>query len=323
MKKIKLLPLILLLTSCSEVLYLTVEQMLPPEVTPKKMARSVGVVNNFSQNNVVIINEDTEIYPCNADLVKDEIAQSFADAGVLDRVVVLDSLLYHPDSITPHILSQTEVNDLCHQLDVEMLYSIEYACLTYNRAHRLIGRPLNLYLCSRTYTPDTDSVGGTKAIDKKMIERWVDTQDEIDSLMPQIPTLFAETAIEPYLPSWKERERVFYYDRLCYELREARVHVKEGNWEAAGNQWRALSTSKQRIRRFASAYNMALYYEMNDSIDQAIASLDLAKEIAIKKDKRDDTEYMVIDTFFLDQYREVLVTRKREIELIEEYWQSQ
>lgn len=317
----KFLPLLLLLfTSCSEVMYLTVEQLLPPEVMPRQMARSVGIINNFSQNNVIVVNENACIYPCNADSVKDRIALSFANTGVLDRVVVLDSLFYHPDSITPHILPQEEVNALCKELEVGMLYSVEYACLTFNPAGRFISRPLSLYLCTRFYTPDTDSVGGTKHLDKKTIDRWVDSMDEIDSLMPKVPAMLAEIAVDPYLPSWKERERVFYYDRLCYELREGKVYVREGNWEAASGQWRALATSRQRIRRFAAAYNMALYYEMTDSIDNAIASLDLAKEIAVKKSKIDGTEVQLIDTFFVNQYREVLVNRKKEVEQIEEFW---
>lgn len=312
--------LLLLLTSCSEVMFLTVEQMLPPEVMPRQMARSVGVINNFSQNNVVIVNEDTGIFPCDADSVKEEIALAFAEAEILDRVVVLDSLLYPPDSITPHILSSAEVNALCQELGVGMLYSIEYACLTFNPASHFISRPLSLYLCTRIYTPDTDSIRGTRHLDKKTIDRWAEDLGEVYSLMPQAPAMLAEIAVSPYLPSWKERERVFYYDRLCYELREGRVYVREGNWEAAAVQWRALATSRQRIRRFASAYNMALYYEMSDSIDDAIASLDLAKEIAVKKDKRDGSEIELIDTFLVKKYREVLVNRKKEVEQIEEFW---
>ena len=111
----------LLFTACSEVLYLSVEQMVPPEIMPAKAARSIGVVNNFSRHNVILVNEDAVLFPCDADSVKEQIALSFADAGVLDRVVVLDSILYPTDSITPHILTQAEVNDLCTYLDVDML----------------------------------------------------------------------------------------------------------------------------------------------------------------------------------------------------------
>lgn len=315
----KLLPLLLLLTSCSEVMYLTVEQLLPPEVMPRQIAGSVGVVNNFSRNNVIVADEDVCIFPCDADSVKEEIALAFADTEVMDRVAVLDSLLYHPDSITPHILSQAEVNALCKELEVGMLYSIEYACLTFHPASRHISRPLTLYLCSRIYTPDTDSIGGTKSLDKRTIDKWVNNLDEVYGLMSKAPSMLAEEAVTPYLPSWKERERIFYYDRLCYELREGRVYVKEGNWEAAADHWRALATSKQRIRRFASAYNMALYYEMTDSLDDAIASLDLAKEIAVKKSQKDGSEMEIIDTALVEQYREVLVNRKKEIALIEEF----
>lgn len=309
---------LLLLTSCSEVLYLSIEQIVPPEVMPKHGASSVGVVNNFSPYNVVVINEDALIYPCNADSVKEHIALSFADADVLDRVVVLDSLLYHPDSITPHILSQQEVNALCAKLEVDMLYSVDYACVTINRAARSIGRPMNAYLCSRIYTPDKDTISGTATIDKKIVESWAYDTAQVREIMPDVPRQLAETAIEAYIPRWKERERVFYHDRFCYELREAKVYVGEGNWEAAAEQWRSLSTSKSRGLRFMSAYNMALYYEMSDSIDQAIAQLDLAKELAVKEDKRGDA-VQIIDTTFVNGYRTALINRRKEISQVELY----
>ena len=300
-------------------MYLSVDQMLPPEIMPSWSTRSVGVLNNFSPNNIIIVNDDTSIYPCDADSVTEEIALSFADAGGMDRVVVLDSLLYPVDGTSPHKLSQAEVNDLCHYLDVNMLYSLEYACVTINWGTSTIGRPMNAYLCSRIYTPDNDTLSGTAILDKKVVESWAYDTAQVSVFMPHVPQMLAEEAIEPYLPSWKERERVFYFDRLCYELREARVYVNEDNWEAAAQQWRKLAQSKQRIRRFVAAYNMALYYEMTDSIDEAIASLDLAMEIAVKKNKKGEGIGLVIDTFLAQKYRKVLVDRRKEIEQLEQY----
>ena len=124
--------------------------------------------------------------------------------------------------------------------------------------------------------------------------------------------------IEPYFPTWKERERVFYHDRLCYELREAKVYVGEGNWEAAAEHWRALSTSKFRTYRFMAAYNMALYYEMTDSIDKAIGQLDLAKEVATRSDKNGEA-VILIDTSLADEYRKALISRRKEIAIVKQY----
>ena len=306
----------LFLTSCSEVLLLSVEQMLPPEVMPQHKVRSVGVVSNFSQHNVVVVNDDALIVPCDADTVKEQVALTFANSGIMDRVVVLDSLLYHPDSTTQHVLTQSEVNALCHEMDVEMIYSIDYACLTFNPAARFISRPLNAYLCSRIYIPDNDSIRGTSILDKETLDYWVNNTEEIAYLAPQIPHLLAQNAIAPYLPSWKERERVFYYDRLCYALREARIYVYEDNWEAAAAQWRTLTESRYRSYRFMSLYNLALYHEMTDNIDQAIQSIDLAIEEAAKKNRRGKTSPF-IDTTFVSKYREVLIYRKGELEEME------
>lgn len=310
----------LFLTACSEVLYLSVEQMVPPEVMPAKTARSIGVVNNFSQHNVIIVNEDAVLFPCDADSVKEQVALSFADAGVLDRVVVLDSLLYPAGGVAPHILTQTEVNALCARLDVGMLYSVDYACVTTNTATPGVGRPVNAYLCSRIYLPDADTLSVSCTIDKKSLEYWAYDTAEVRLFVPLVPQLLAEEAIEPCLPAWKERERVFYYDRLCYPLREAKVYVREGNWEGAAAEWRTMAGSKQRLRRFESAYNMALYYEMTDSIDQAIASLDLAAQLAMKKNHKTGATEQAIDTTLVGGYRTALVRRKQEIEKIDRYF---
>lgn len=297
-----------LLSSCSELLYLNIEQMLPPEVMPEHKVKSIGVVNNFNQNNVVVVNDDAIIIPCDADSVKEQIAQTFANAGIMERVVVLDSLLYHPDSTTTHVFTSTEVNDLCQQLEVEMIYSIDYACLIYHPAARFISRPLNAYLCSRIYTPDRDSISGISILDKGTIDCWIDNANEIDHIIPHIPSMLAEASIKPYLPSWKERERVFYYNRLCYALREAQIYVNENDWEAAADQWLILTESRLRSYRLMAYYNLALYYEMTDNVDQALASLDKAEKEASPKRESGSTHLSLIK-----QYREVLQDRKKEL----------
>ena len=68
-----------------------------------------------------------------------------------------------------------------------------------------------------------------------------------------------------------------------------------------------------------AAYNMALYYEMTDSIPQAIASLDLAQTLAMKRSNRNGAAIQVIDTSLVKEYREVLTNRQKEIMEIETY----
>ena len=309
---------LILVNSCSEVLYLSVEQMVPPEIMPNHAASSVGVINNFSKNNVVIVNEDALIIPCDADSVKEQIAIGFSNGGMLERVVVFDSLLYHPDSVTPHVLAQSEINAICDRLEVDMLYSIDYACVAINQAPRYVGRPMNAYLCSRIYTPDKDSISGSATMDKRMLESWIYDTVYVDEMIREVPSQLAEMAVEPYFPTWKKRERVFYYDRLNFALREAKVYVGEANWEAAAEQWKDLSSSKLRVYRFMAAFNMALYYEMKDSVEKAIAQLDAAKELAITKD-RHGNNVLLIDTTLVDEYREVLVNRNKEIVKLDAY----
>ena len=105
----------------------------------------------------------------------------------------------------------------------------------------------------------------------------------------------------------------FYYDRLSYELRESKVYVHENNWAAAAEQWRMLLNSRWQPYRFMAAYNLALYHEMTDEIDQAITYLDLAEETATTQ---------IIDTSLVKEYREVLLNRKKELKQLEQCHQS-
>ena len=65
---------------------------------------------------------------------------------------------------------------------------------------------------------------------------------------------------------------------------------------------------------------MALYYEMTDSIDQAIASLDLAAQLAMKKNRKTGATEQAIDTTLVGGYRTALVRRKQEIAKIDRYF---
>ena len=63
-------------------------------------------------------------------------------------------------------------------------------------------------------------------------------------------------------------------------------------------------------------FNLALYQEMSDDIDQAISTLDQAIQEATKTNRRGKTSPF-IDTTYLSQYHDVLVFRKSELEKLE------
>lgn len=314
MKKFFLLSsLLLLFTSCSEVLYLGIEQLVPPETALELQVRSVGVVSNFSQNNVVMGDEQMIVLPLDADSVREEVALAFANGG-LDRVVVMDTLLYPTGSQVPHHLTYHEAAALCREMGVEALYAIDYACLTFYPSARYIGQPVYAWLCSHLYTPRADSMALVSVPCKEMLEHWTNGTTDIARLFPHMPHQLADAAVTAHLPTWKERERVFYHDRLCYELREAKVYVYEGNWDAAAEQWRTLTDSKQQRLRFMATYNLALYHEMTDDIDRALRMLDTAEALSIKTTRRGKQRPVAPDTALVNQYREALHHRKQELE---------
>ena len=118
----------------------------------------------------------------------------------------------------------------------------------------------------------------------------------------------------------EEKKRQALLPNISGKAGEVVVVIDKGNWEGAAAEWRTMAASKQRLRRFESAYNMALYYEMTDSIDQAIASLDLAAQLAMKKNRKTGATEQAIDTTLVGGYRTALVRRKQEIAKIDRYF---
>lgn len=317
-KKIYLL-LLFLFTACTEVLYLSVEQMLPPEYDMAAQVKSVGVLNNFSQSNVIVGNNDMVLLPCDADSVKEYIAMCFADIEAMEKVVVLDSLFYPADSTNAHLLSQQEVNDWCLRLGVDLLYVLDYACMA------IVPSPweqqdATVFLCSHIYTPDTELTKGTAIPCRKIQEVWFEQFDGLEAFVAGLPRMLGGFAVESFAPTWRERERVYFSDMLSYPMREARVYVTESNWEQAAMQWRSLADSKWQGRRFMAAFNMALYYEMTDSMEEAVAQIVKAEELAVKRNRQGDVVGLVGDTALVNEYMDVLFHRQSETDRLSRYF---
>ena len=81
------------------------------------------------------------------------------------------------------------------------------------------------------------------------------------------------------LPHWKEVER-YYFDGGVSEMRDAGIYVREQNWEEAASLWQSLYDSKKGKNKMYAAYNLALYYEMQDELEKAREYLDVALSLA-------------------------------------------
>ncbi len=80
------------------------------------------------------------------------------------------------------------------------------------------------------------------------------------------------------VPVWNEISRIVYlgYEK---ELRLAAKHTNKGEWEKAKILWEQNLSSEDKKLAAKCAYNLAVYYELEDDIDTALQYAIQANEI--------------------------------------------
>lgn len=73
-------------------------------------------------------------------------------------------------------------------------------------------------------------------------------------------------------------------------MRDAAVYAKEGDWEEAGKLWKQVYDTKKGKQQMFAAYNLALSYEMRDSIATAKEWVVRAELLALPSGKTPQQE---------------------------------
>lgn len=320
---------ILCLTACQSIEQLSIDYMMPAEVSFPADLRRVAVVNNVPptpDNKLITSNKEkgksemeiarrTDYYNGDARLATESLAQAIANENYFDLVVICDSALRSQD-ISPREskLSQTEVRQLTRELGVDFLISLENIQLSslrkvtylpeWNLFHGTVDAKVyptvNVYLPNRS-TPMV-TVNGTDSIfwettatsDTQIFAQLIPEKDLIEQASD-----FAGTVPVKYLvPYWQTAQR-YLFTGGTVNMRDAAVYVKEKNWSGAIGLWKKDFESKKGKSRLYAAYNIALGYEMQDSIDHAydwaLKALEIAKDMA--KDVSKDTKNIERDVY--------------------------
>ena len=131
----------LLLGGCQTVEQLSIDYMLPAEVSFPPSLKRVAVVNNMPSipDNKLIVEEtdekkkdETEIarktkyFNGNSKITTEALAEALANENYFDEVVICDSMLRANDMIPREsTLSKSEVESLIESLDVDFLIALE------------------------------------------------------------------------------------------------------------------------------------------------------------------------------------------------------
>lgn len=304
--------------------YVTFEQLVPPRHFLPAEVQRLGVLNNCSENNIVVINGAIEVTPCDGDTLMQCVAQAFADAGLFREVVVLDSCLYPDGDSLAHTLTPQEVQRLCRDLDVDMLYVIDFGCVSIEYHGEDVRLTYKQYLVAQTYVPTRTKPANTHILSTVMPHNAI-IDHRMERHLSTTARVLAQLAVERYAPHWDVVERAFYtgFDR---RLKDATLYVHEDNWQGALDLWRSYGTDRRPQQKLVALYNEALYHELHDSIATAIDCLDKAQAYAADTTAVDSTrvwewldyygtdDYPYTDYQRIQGYRQKLQQRQKDID---------
>lgn len=300
----------LLVCSCVSISQISIDNLEPAKVSFPKDIKTVAIVNNtITDKGTKVTEERGELnqlistkstFQGNAKLATEAFAENVAKANFFDEVIICDSVLRERDLLPRESeLSQNEVKKLTTDLGVDMLFSVENVTIkTDQRTYFLdnifrstidatVAPMIKVYLPSRTkplFTvyPEDKIYWDGYGLSPTIAERNLITKD---SLIKEASAFAGELPTKVILPRWEKVNR-FYYTSGCLELRDGGALVREGSWDEALKLWQTAHEKKSKKIKMRTAFNIALYYELQDKIEQAIEWAKKADQLIREKENK-------------------------------------
>ena len=319
-------------SSCQTVEQLSIDYMLPAEISFPNELKRVAVVNNVSDtpdntlppkdNTIKNKNELSRAVAYHEGqpaLTTEALAKAIAEQNYFNEVVICDSALRARD-FTPResTLSQEEVQTLAQFLDVDCIISLENLQMKSTRVLSYIPEwntyygtlDTKVYPTLKIYLPGRKSPMVTiNTHDSIFWEEYGNTEGFVRSRLPDERQMIREASefagsvpVNRILPYWKTANR-YYFINGSVAMRDAAVYVKENEWEKASKLWeQAFKAAKNDKKKMRAAFNLALYYDMKDSVEEAHKWAVTAQELARKIDKIDTLKRNDIDLSEIPNY---------------------
>lgn len=331
-----LMALLWLASACQSIQPLSIDYMKPAEVSFPASLKRVGVVNNMPSTpethrmpadadppkDELEIRRKTEYYLGNAQLATESLAESLAAENYFDEVIICDSALRAQDRIPREsTLSREEVNTLADNLGVDFLIALENVQVRSLRRVSFLPdiqayyetTDVKVFPTFSIYLPDRQGpVTTIQSTDSIFWEEAGSSEGEVqarsiqkDELIEAASQFAGTTPIRYLLPHWQTARR-YLFTGGSVDMRDAAVYVREGNWPDAIGLWKRHYEQKKGKQKLYAACNIALGYEMQDSIaaatEWAEKAVDVARQQAEKTESENDLSYYM---FTYDYWQEL------------------
>lgn len=306
------LAILVIMSSCAGIKYLTVETREPAQVTLPSNVLSLVIVNNVVQqpndvgHNIKPIGH-TQIDKTTASSDSLAIYYTEALAQFLDEEDYFHQVFYYnkPLRNDTHFFQEQpllpeKMNEIRKETGADAIISLDKLFLETNKREHfrqqgytysdLTGK---IHSVLRVYMPTME--GKIPAVQYIDSLRWegFDIQDGrayADFMIPSreeamkiLVVQAAEKMTYVFAPQWVKQDR-WYYTMPNSLMREGEVFSREAKWTEAINKWESFyHTRSNKIDKAKAANNIALAYEMMDNMEEAYRWATIANELFIER----------------------------------------
>jgi hypothetical protein len=333
---ISLIISILLLSSCSSLLYTSIDVLKPAVVSFDASAQNILLVNNtlaqpdYYGHKNEFYNQSTKYVKVNTDslplFVLSMLSEKLTDNGFFGNVdLVLNSVNNDSDFFATQNLSFDKVKNLCKTYDADVVLSLDRL-----KVNDVIGdvyyQDINTYYVAlvaryearwsvlypskntrETYTfRDTIYWEGENTNRQKA---HLQLPDRADALVDG--ALYAgENVVKRLMPYWTKSDRYFFSSNKK-EMKQGLDSIYAKNWSGAIKVWGKAIENASNSYKGQLAYNLAVAYELDGDINKALQYVWIAYEY-LKYDYSLQYEHPLL----LNDYMKELNVRKADIDLI-------
>jgi hypothetical protein len=345
MKRIVSVWWIVLFISCRSMEPFSIDYIVPASVDFPSHLKRMVVVNNvdnvpdsrlLQKEDTLGVNElvrKTAYYDGIANLVAESLAEHVATSNYFEEVLICDSVLRSGDSIpSESTLSKEEVKELTENFGVDVILSLENLLIksvniiTFIPEQYIFRGTLDVTVyptVSIYFSHHDEPVTTICAADSIFWEKYGNTQASVASVVPdkqlmkEIIDFAGSVPVKYLIPDWKRANR-YIYTSGSTDMRDAAVCVRNNQWDKAYEFWEQASQSKKKKLQMYAALNIAVYYEMNDKMQEAVIWATMAHNLAREKEKiKLDADSLFVhklsDYYYITLYLSELQTREKNL----------
>lgn len=309
-----------LFVSCSSLQTISFDQLQAADISFPDMVRKVAVINNMpvlkTEDGHKVLSAELE---GDGKMASETLAECIANVNYFDQVIICDSMFRAQDEVPRAnvVFSNEEIRKLSEDLGVDMIFSFDRIHIqTKPGVAFLSDFPLPVEVVEgaispviRVYMPQRNKP--LFVVAKQDTISWqVDPTLSDQKIIKDASEYVASVSVDYLLPHWNEVTR-FYYDGGNVEMRDAAVFLRENNWNEACNLWKAAYEKRKGQSKMRAAFNIALYYEVNDQLEQAREWLENARKLV----KAGSTDEQLIAFYSLELENRVNKLSKLKIQM--------